>query len=386
MNEFSEWRGFDLRKRCEKIKKTFNHEKVTSAEDIPLIINSPAYFGFGNKPVPDNYWNKPECMVNYQAENFERHLSKVNDDTIPYFMPWFGTGVIASAFGCKIKEATGNGDDPAVASTVINKISDIAKLKLPDPYKNGLMPKVLNFIDYARENSDLPVGLTDMNSPLGTVCQMGGYDKIFLWMYDEPSAIHEIFEIVTEAFINWVKVQKQHIGEPLNRSNGLQGVWSPEPVGIWVSDDDLVSIGPELYEEFVVPCYSKIFKEFGGGSVHFCGTGYHQAKNLLKIENIKVVNNSPMWNFDAFGKLIKGLDSKVIIQIQDIAPIDPKEYYKNVFSCIDDLSGVMLATFVCDNLAMVEGGYYKEVDWDIFDTSNRVADAVRETIRKKLEG
>ena len=36
---------------------------------------------------------------------------------------------------------------------------------MPDPYKDGLMPTVLKFIDYAVAHSDLP-GLTDMNSVL----------------------------------------------------------------------------------------------------------------------------------------------------------------------------------------------------------------------------
>lgn len=386
MHEFAEWRGFDLRKRREKIRKAFNREKVSSPEDIPIIINTPCYFGFGNKPLPEDYWKKPECMVNYQADNFELHLGKVKDDTIPYFMPWFGTGVLASAFGCKVKDARGNGDDPGIAGTCIDTVSDAAKLKLPDPYKDGLMPRVLEFIDYARAKGDLPVGLTDMNSPLCTVAQMCGYDRLFIWMYEEPSAVHHIFEIVTEAFIEWVKTQKKHIGEPLNRSNGLQGVWSPEPVGVWVSDDDLVSLGPDLYKEFVVPYYSRIFKEFGGGSVHFCGNGFHQGKNLLAIDNIKVVNNSPLWNFNGFGKLIKSLDSRVTIQIQDIAPVEPELYYSNIFHCIDDLRGVMLATFVLDNIAMSEGGGSEYVDWNTLDTANRIVEAVKECVRKKLDG
>ncbi len=60
---------------------------------------------------------------------------------------------------------------------------------MPDPYKDGLMPKVLKTIDYAVENSDLPVGLTDMNSVLSTIIEMCGYENFFYWMYDEPEAM-----------------------------------------------------------------------------------------------------------------------------------------------------------------------------------------------------
>jgi len=42
-------------------------------------------------------------MLNYQADGYERHLRGVQDDYVPYFMPWYGTGVLASAFGCQIR-------------------------------------------------------------------------------------------------------------------------------------------------------------------------------------------------------------------------------------------------------------------------------------------
>ena len=105
-------------------------------------------------------------------------------------------------------------------------------------------------------------------------------------------------EVVTEAFIQCVKVQKEHIGEPLDSSNGLQGLHSPG-IGVWESDDDMVMIGGEMYREFVAPYVSRILDVFGGGSVHFCGRGVQHINNLLSMPNLKVVNNSPLGNFKA---------------------------------------------------------------------------------------
>lgn len=385
MNSFNTWRGFDIAKRCSKIERAFNLEEVKKPEDFPIVINTPCYFGFGNNPMPKDYWTNPASMVKYQEDGFFKHLSQVDDDTIPYFMPWFGTGVIASSFGCKVKDATGFGDDPGIITNCINSISDIAKLKLPDPNSDGLMLKVLEYIDFARKNSDLPVGLTDMNSPLCTAAQMCGYENLFIWMYEEPAAVHELFDIIAETFINWVKLQKQHIGEPLNRSNGLQGVWSPKGVGVWVSDDDLVSMSPELYENFVVPINSRVFDSFGGGSVHFCGRGTHQIDNLLKTSNIRVVNNSPMGDFKTFGKLVNKVGGKVLVQIQDAAPIDVENYYSMLFNEIDNLKGIMLATFVEDNIGQDNNGGTMSVDWDPIETANRIVKIVRECVSKKLK-
>jgi hypothetical protein len=245
------------------------------------------------------------------------------------------------------------------------------------------MPRVLECIDYAVQQKDLPVGLTDMQGPLDTVGLMCGQTRLFEWMYDEPKKVHQIFDIVTDAFIQCVKVQKEHIGEPLDSSNGLQGLYSPG-IGVWESDDDLVMVGGDLYKEFVVPYVSRIFDVFGGGSVHFCGRGTQHIENLLSVSNIKVVNNSPLGNFKALAKLKKGIGSRVVIELQDGAPDEVETYYARLFEALDDPHGLVLATFVFDNVAMDNNGGYHTVDRDPVQTANRIVDAIRECVRRKL--
>lgn len=385
MEYIKEWRGFDIEARCKKIERCLNMQEVAEPEDFPVMLITPTYFAGTNKPRPEKYWTDPACMVAFQEKGFEKHMSLVHDDLIPYFMPWFGTGVMASAFGCNIKFDNGMENDPSVSEKCIDSIKDILHLKMPDPYKDGLMPQVLSFIDFARRYSDLPVGLTDMCSPLGTAAQMCGYENLFVWMHEEKQAVHDLLDIITQAFIEWVKIQKEHTGELMDGGNGLQGVWPPEGVGIWVSDDDLVSIGPELYEEFIVPRYSRIFKTFGGGSVHYCGKAPHQTDNLLNIENIRIVNNSSMCQYKEFGLLADKLCGKVLLQIQDGAPIDIERHYKKLFSEIKDLRGVMIATFISEQYGMDENGCLRAVDWNPFDVANRIVKIVRECVEDKLK-
>jgi hypothetical protein len=379
-----EWRGFDLTRRKEKIRLAFEKVPLTDAEMLPILIGTPCYFGFGNKPRPRAYWEDPKVMVEFQENAYMSHLTQIHDDMVPYFMPWFGTGVLASAFGSTIMPATGNGDDPAVIDTIVQSPADIAKLKLPDPYRSGWMPKVVEFIEYARRHSDLPIGLTDMNSPLSTATQLCGYENLFVWMYEEPEAVKDLMAIITEALIQWVRLQKQIIGEPLDASNGLQGFWSPK-AGIWLSDDDLVTMGPEQYAEFVVPHYSRIFTEFGGGILHFCGRGLHQADNILSIENIRAVNNSPMGNFDLFKEFADRVGrGRLSIVIQDVAPENIRGYYTRLFDKLNDFRGIMVATFMLDNAAMDEFGGSVTVDRDPVAAANELVDVVRECVAKKL--
>ena len=374
--DFSEFRGFDLRERKEKIKKAMDLVPPETAEDIPVIAHVPCYFGFGNHPRPREYWEDPAVMLAFQQDGYERHLELVDDDTVPYFMPWFGTGVLASGFGCQLREATGQGDDPAVISQAVYRPEEIGRLRLPDPEKDGWMPRVLRFMEYGARHAEMPVGMTDLNSPLCTAAQICGYDNLFYWMYDEPDAVHELMEMICEAFTKWVRLQREICGETPGQSHGLQGVYTPRG-GVWMSDDDLVSVNKELYEEFVLPYYQRIFREFQGGHLHWCGIGNHQIDNIVKIHALTAVNNSPMGHFEAFHRLHRALAGKVAIEIQDAAPLEPEIYYKNLFMGLESMTGVMVTTFVEDRLGMDSQGATVPTERDPFACANRIVRAVR---------
>ena len=119
MQEFTTWRGFDLAPRIAKIRGAFNRQPVVSADEVPILINAPYYFSFGSLDKPSDYYTNPASMLAYQAAGFEKHLRLVNDDLMPYFMPWFGTGVLASGFGAAIRVPEDPADDPAVAAPCI---------------------------------------------------------------------------------------------------------------------------------------------------------------------------------------------------------------------------------------------------------------------------
>ncbi|MBQ8507624.1 MAG: hypothetical protein IJ466_09380 [Clostridia bacterium] len=381
---FDSFRGFDLRPRQERIRRAMNLIPPRSADDIPVIAHTPCYFGFGCKRMPEAYWQDPAVMLAFQQDGYEQHLKTVNDDVVPYFMPWFGTGVLASAFGCPMREAGGNGDDPAVLGVAISEPEDVAKLKKPDPFRDGWMPRVIRFMEYAARHGEMPVGPTDLNSPLCTAAQLVGYDKLFYWMYDEENAVDDLMSLITETFIDWVRLQKEITGEAIDMSNGLQGVWTPRG-GVWLSDDDLVSVGPELYERFVLPHYQRIFAEFGGGHLHYCGVGTHQIENILKIPQLTAVNNSAMGNAEAFTRLAQALSGKLAIEIQDVAPVTPDSYYEKIFANIHDFTGIMVATFVEDDLGMDDAGRTIAVSRPAVENANQVVRAVRAAAAKCMQ-
>jgi G:T-mismatch repair DNA endonuclease (very short patch repair protein) len=70
---------------------------------------------------------------------------------------------------------------------------------------------------------------------------------------DEQVIMHELMDKITEGLIQWVKKQKQLIGEPLNEFISDQQVYLGRHACIWFSGDNAVLMSPKSYGEFVVP-------------------------------------------------------------------------------------------------------------------------------------
>ena len=60
------------------------------------------YWTFGDLPeeLPDDYYTDPASALRCQQAKLQDHFENIpDDDYIPFLHPWFGRGVLASAFG-----------------------------------------------------------------------------------------------------------------------------------------------------------------------------------------------------------------------------------------------------------------------------------------------
>ena len=205
-------------------------------------------------PRHELFYDKEKNLINNLAKNV---LSmEPETDFVPFLDPFEGVTKIAEAFGCHavIPE---NGD-PAVAAPIIKKPEDVYSLKKPDP--------------------DNPVFL-------------------------------DVFDMITEVFIDFYSRQLEIID---NRACPVHAfpLVSPND-GIAVSDDEMALLSPELYEEYVVPCNSRIGEHFGGIYLHSCGRYGDFLDAVTSIEQIRAVNGhlSPMEFQPEF--ILKLMDKKV---------------------------------------------------------------------------
>lgn len=348
----------------------------TPVDRPPFQVNGSFYhlFGMASNAIPDDYLTDPAVMMAFQERNYYEQVRAVDDDFVPTLIPWLGTAVVASAFGCKVKFPPKQ--DPAVDPFhyPVQNPEDIKKLVVPDPEKDGLMPIVLEYQRYMRANSFLPVGITDCQGPLTTANQLMGYDKLIYLMYDHPNLMHQLMDVVTEALIVWIRKQKEVIGEGQTECFTEQQVYTGKNIGVWLSDDDAVLMSPKTYREFVVPYNGRIFREFGGGCLHFCGNATHHWKSFLETDSLRALNIYSVYNLKELIDLKSKVENRLVIYACDFTPADYQKYYRELLSGLSSYKGLMLDSQLSPIVALLEGGKYVTQERDLIDTRTAVFD------------
>ncbi|MDP6633902.1 MAG: uroporphyrinogen decarboxylase family protein [Phycisphaerae bacterium] len=339
------------------IRSAFEFENDTA----PYMINDVNYWLFGDLPenIPADYCSEdPTSMIDFQVRKIERHLAEYDDIYIPFLMPWYGTGVLASGFGVDI--VFQDRMDPAVDLSRITDVAELKDLRKPDPEKDGLMPRVLNAIAEMRRRTDLPVGVTDCQGPLTTALQILGYDKLIYWMYDYPEAIHDVMQLVTDALIEWVTVQKRAVGQEMTDDAYVLGIKIPGGYGgVWMSDDDSIIFGPELYREFVAPYNSQVLKAFGGGSIHYCGNANQHIENYLATEGLTCIQNLNLDDLDGAARMRDALaERKIPYLVADFNVADDRidAYYRTLFEKMGT-RGLIVTAYTAPAITLSEGQY-----------------------------
>lgn len=340
------------------IKEAFEFKNKLS----PYVIYDANYWLFGDLPedIPDDYCGKdPSIMFKQQIKKIKRHYQYYMDDCyIGFLMPWFGTGVLASAFGTGI--SFNPKMDPAALMSTIKDPHEIETLKIPDPAKDGLMPRVLNQIKYFKENCDLPVGITDCQGPLTTTLSIIGYENFIYWMVDYPSLIHKFMDMVTDALINWVKIQKECIGEKIETSGYIIGAKIPEGQGgVWIADDDSVIIGSGQYQEFVKPYNEKILAAFGGGGIHYCGCSTQHIQDFINTKGLTCLHNLHQDDYESVVETAKSMqEAGKVFYICDYVPSDNRvePYFDELFKNIDQ-KGLIVVSYIASSVALIKGKY-----------------------------
>ena len=370
MTEFRLLHEQRLAKVKDKTDAVFSFKDTDSP---PFLVAGAYYHLFGQLPesIPEDYYDDPEVMTRFQEDVYFRQITEIDDDFVPYLLAWFGTAVLASALGARV-EFPSKGDPAAVpVDFAIKGIDDIKALGIADPDKDGLMPRVLRFMRYMKQNSFLPVGITDCQGPLATANQLVGYDALFYLMYDHPESVHELMDKITESLIVWIKRQKEVIGEGLGECFGDQLIYTGKHSGVWLADDDAVLMSPELYREFVVPYNSRVFKAFGRGILHYCGNANQHIDSFLETDGLIGINSYILHDIPGVMALKERIEGRLVLLMVDFTPVDYQSYYDRLFTALSR-KGLIVNSQLSPVTALTDDGKYALLRRDLQKTRREV--------------
>jgi uroporphyrinogen decarboxylase len=186
---------------------------------------------------------------------------------VPGIYPDFGCGVVEpSAFGCQLEQRENNPLSPKPLCPKLlqakslqeqdgaKSIEALARLKAPDPKKDGLLPRVLDEYRYFWGCIDRRYiefygyldGFAFAMGPVETAAIMMGYENFLIGLHDSPGLIHRILNMTTDFTIRWLKAQES-VNGTLKR--------------VYFFDHTPARVGPAHFEEFVFPYISAVLEE-----------------------------------------------------------------------------------------------------------------------------
>lgn len=164
--------------------------------------------------------------------------------------------------------------------------------------------------------------------PTQMVVHLMSMETMMFSMYDYPELFKEMMERITDDTLAYYRLlEKEGLILPTTGGGFLgQGSWcynhtlpdgkapgSYTAKDVWgfMDSQETVGISPEMFEEFIFPCYKKISESYGLLSYGCCEPVNPIWENCIsRLENLRKVSISPWCNEEYMGERLRG--SRVI--------------------------------------------------------------------------
>ncbi len=208
----------------------------------------------------------------------------LEDDFIPYIYPLTGTEIFAAAFGCPVFYPD---DNMPFARPLIERASQVAGVKAP-----GLdHPQLAILFEIAdelrrRAGPEAVMRMVDMQSPMDVAALIWEKSTFFPAFIEAPEAVMELAARVR-------KVQLAFWDEWFRRYGREYIAHYPEYYmqgGITLSEDEVGTFSPRMFEQFFLPELVELSEHFGGLGMHCCAHARHQWAGFMQIPNLRLIN------------------------------------------------------------------------------------------------
>lgn len=161
--------------------------------------------------------------------------------------------------------------------------------------------------------------------PTQQVVHMMGMENMMFAMYDYPDAFKAMMDRIADDYIAYFKwMQKEKLLYPTNEDQWLgQGSYcytqelpgkaelagreiTPKDVWGFMDSQESVSISPEMFGEYIYPCYDRIAKEYGLLSYGCCEpVDSIWDEYLSKWDHLRKISISPWCNEEMMGERLQ---------------------------------------------------------------------------------
>jgi len=208
---------------------------------------------------------------------------------VPNFLePWYGIGLIATAFG--IDYLWNPGQSPAVKPAFATIDEALARDIIP--VKDTPVGRhSLNMIEYFLEQTrgEIPMSMGDIQSPFNNATNIVDTSAFLISMLLEPEKVVQFLDVIASLEIDFYQEQKKLIGNAMVKpGHGFASSLHFE--GIGVSDDNIVMVDSGNYMDLISPSLVKLGNAFGGTVHHSCGNFSDKATMLPEIPNLKMAD------------------------------------------------------------------------------------------------
>jgi len=265
---------------CQKL--TGRCEEFMQAESGVLVyrrMRVAEVFSYGCREMKDS--------LEWQLGALKKSMDYEAD--VPNFLePWYGIGVVGTAFG--LNYIWNPGQSPAVKpafQTIDEALAyDIKPVKDTEAGKHSL-----RMIDYFMEQTKgkIPISMGDIQSPFNNATYIVDTTNFLMSTILEPEKVLKFLDVLADLEIEFYKEQEKLIGDALVRPG--HGFASSHAFnGFAMSDDNVVMVDEESYLSFAAPSLIKLGKAFGGPVFHSCGNYSEKTGIFSKLAGLKMVD------------------------------------------------------------------------------------------------
>lgn len=234
-------------------------------------------------PAPENGRER----IEWAWAEYQRRLQAVEwleDDSLPFLDPYTGTEIFAAAFGCAVAYPP---DNMPFARQLIDGPAGVAPLRVPSVFDSPLR---LHFqiADELRRRAgpDALMRLIDVQSPMDIAALIWDKNTFYTGIMDSPEAVRELAAKTGELLVSFLDQWFARYGRSFMAH-------FPEyymPFGLTLSEDEVGSVSPGMFEDFFLPELSVLSRRYGALGMHCCANARHQWKGFTRIPGLVMLN------------------------------------------------------------------------------------------------